>query len=71
MVLQETIPLENGDAVAAADVVCDLSSVALVVHQEELKFPDVGNEELFETIGEKVTCLLVASITNLQLRVNK
>ena len=49
----------------------NLSSVTLVVHQEQLEFLDVGNEELFETVGEKVTCLLVASITNLQSRVNK
>ena len=44
---------------------CDLSSVALVVHQEELEFPDVGDKELLEPVGKAMAGLLVATITNL------
>ena len=44
---------------------CDLSSVALVVHQEELEFPDIGDKELLETVGEAVAGLLVATVADL------
>ena len=50
-------PLENGDAVTAADVVCNFSSEALVVHKEKIQFPDVANQELLETVGEEVASL--------------
>lgn len=51
------IPLEDGGAVSAADVVCDLSSEGLVVHQEDIEFPDVVDEELLETVREEVAGL--------------
>lgn len=38
------VPLEEGDAVAAADVVGDLSSEALVVHQQEVQLPYVADQ---------------------------
>lgn len=37
----KSAPLKDARAVAAADVVRNLGRVALVVHQEELEFPDV------------------------------
>ena len=52
-------PLENSDAVAAADVVRNLGRVALVVHQQEIQLPDVVDQELLETVGEKVTGLCI------------
>ena len=45
-------PLENGDAVSAADVVRNLSREGLVVHKEEVKFSHIADEELFKAIGE-------------------
>ena len=51
------IPLEDSDAVAAADVVRNLCCEALVVHQQEIQLPDVANQELLETVGEKMTSL--------------
>lgn len=35
------------------------------MHQEEVNFLDVADEELLEAVGEKVTGLLVAPVTNL------
>lgn len=39
----------------------DLSGVGFIVHQEEIKLPDIIDQELFETIGEQVACLGKAS----------
>ena len=50
-------PLENRDTVAAADVVCDLSSEALVVHKQKIQLPDVADQELLEAVGQEVTGL--------------
>ena len=50
-------PLEDGDAVAAADVVGNLGGEALVVHQQEVQLPYVADQELLQTIGEKVASL--------------
>ena len=43
----------------------NLRREALVVHQQELNFPDVADKELFEAVGEDVASLFVASITDL------
>ena len=45
---------------------CDLGRVALVVHQEQLEFPDVGDKELLETVREAVAGLLVATVADLR-----
>lgn len=50
-------PLENGDAVAAANVVRNLRSKGLIVHEQEIELPDVANQELLEAVGEEVTGL--------------
>ena len=46
------------------DVVCDLSSVPLIVHQEQLKLCFVVNYEFKETIGHHVSGVTVASVSN-------
>lgn len=51
------VPLEEGNAVAAADVVGDLSSEALVVHQQEIQLPYVTDQELLQATGEEVASL--------------
>ena len=45
-------PLKDGSAVAAADVVCDLSSKALVVHEEKFNLSYIANQEFFEAVGQ-------------------
>lgn len=50
-------PLENGDTVAAADVVSDFRRKTLVVHQQEVQLPDVADQELLEAAGEEVSGL--------------
>ena len=50
---------------------CDLGSVALVVHEEKVEFPYVADQELLEAVGKKVTGLLVATITNLHKIIEK
>ena len=47
-------PLKDGSAVAAADVVCDLSREAFVVHEEEIEFPNVADQELLQTVGQEM-----------------
>ena len=42
------------DTVAAADVVCDLSREAFVVHEEEIEFPNVADQELLQTVGQEM-----------------
>lgn len=49
---------------------CNLGRVAFVVHEEKLEFPDVTDEELLETIGEKMAGLLVTTVANLVERVS-
>lgn len=51
-------PLEDGNAVTAADIVCNFGSEAFVVHEEEVNFPHVANQELLEAVREKMTGLL-------------
>ena len=58
-------PLEDQSPVPAAHVVCNLRSIAFVVHQKELDLTDVVDEELLEAVGEQVAGLLVAAVTNL------
>ena len=58
-------PLEDSDTVPAAHAVCNLRSVFLVMHEEKVKFPDVVDQELFETVGKDVAGLFVAAIANL------
>jgi len=50
-------PVENNSAVSAADIVCDLSSEGLIVHEENIDFTGVFHEEFLESIREKVSCL--------------
>ena len=50
-------PLKDSDTVAATDVVCDLRSESLVVHQQKIQLPDVADQELFKAVGEEVTGL--------------
>ena len=50
-------PFKNGDTVSAADVVGNVGSIALVVHQKDVNIPDVANKELFEAIRKKVASL--------------
>ena len=71
MVLQETIPLENGDAVAAADVVRDLCRESLVVHQQEIQLPDVADQELLETVWQNVASLCTQLAGELEPRTFK
>ena len=61
------VPLEDGDAVAAADVVRDFGSEGLVVHKEKINFPDVVHQEFLEAIGEEMACLFVATVTDLKV----
>jgi len=51
MNVRKNLPLEDGGAVSAADVVCDLSSEAFVVHEEKVNFPDVVHEEFLQSVG--------------------
>lgn len=37
---------------------CDLCRVAFVVHQKEVNFLDIVDEELLKAVGEKVTGLV-------------
>ena len=62
---RKRVPLEDDGAVTAADVVGDFSSVAFVVHQKKLKFPHVADQEFLQTVREEMSCLLVATITDL------
>ena len=50
-------PLENKDTVAAADIVGNLCRKAFVVHEEEVEFPDIADEELLEAIRKEMSCL--------------
>jgi hypothetical protein len=43
----------------------DLGGIGAVVHQQKLELLEVGDGELAETVGKKVTSLLGRSITNL------
>ena len=52
------VPLEDQDAVAAADVVRNFGREAFVVHEEKLNFPDVADQQLLQAIGEEVTGLI-------------
>jgi len=45
--------------------VSNFSGVAFVVHEKEVEFPDVADQELFQTVWQKMSRLLVATITNL------
>lgn len=55
--LNLSVPLEDSDAVAAADAVRDFCSKAPVVHEQEVEFADVVDHELFEAVGEEVARL--------------
>jgi hypothetical protein len=43
----------------------NLGGEGLVVHQQEVQLVNIMNEELFQSVGQKMTCLLVAAIPNL------
>jgi hypothetical protein len=45
--------------------VSDFRRKAFVVHEEQVKFSDIINQEFLETAWEQMTCLLVAPVTNL------
>lgn len=55
--IEAHIPLKDGSAVAAADVVCDLRREAFVMHKKKVEFPDVADQELLQAIGQKVSRL--------------
>ena len=57
MVNTTNAPLENDDAVAGADVVCDLRGKGFVVHEEKVNLLDVLDDELLESVGEKMAGL--------------
>lgn len=48
--VQSNAPLKNDNAVTGRNVVRDLRSEALVVHQEELNLLDVVDDELLESV---------------------
>lgn len=50
-------PLEYSGAVAAAHVVGNFGSKALIVHKEKIDFSDVVNKELLEAIGKQMARL--------------
>lgn len=52
-----SIPGEDINAVARADVVCNLSSEALVVHEEEVDLLDIVYQELLQSIRKKMAGL--------------
>lgn len=51
------IPLQNNEAVAAADVVGNLGRVVFVVHEEKVNFPHVVDQKLLQTTREQMTGL--------------
>ena len=55
--ISRDVPLQDDDAVTAADVVGNLSGEAFVVEEEEIELPDVADQELLEAVGEKMTGL--------------
>jgi hypothetical protein len=50
-------PLQDDSPVTAAHVVRDLGGVFAVVHQQQVNFPDVVDQELLQTTGKKVSRL--------------
>jgi hypothetical protein len=54
----------DSNAVALGNVVCNLSTVLAVVHEEKFDFSNVADLELAESVGEDVAGLLVRSVTN-------
>lgn len=50
----ENIPLKDCCAVTAADVVRNLCREAFVVHQEQVNFPHVADEELLQAVRKKM-----------------
>ena len=63
--ISQDLPLEDGDAVAAADVVGNLGSEALVVHEKELNLGGVVDEESLVAGRHHVAGLLVGTVTDL------
>lgn len=59
--------LDNELSGLGRNVVGDLSAVLSVVHQEHLKLLGVVNKELVETVGEKVSGVLVGAIADRRL----
>ena len=50
-------PVDDGSAISAANIVCDLSGETLVVHEENIDFSRVFHEEFLKTTREKVASL--------------
>lgn len=44
--------LENQDAVSAAHAMSNFGGEAFVVHQKDIDFSDVVDEEFFQSIGQ-------------------
>lgn len=59
------LPLKDCCAVSAADVVCDLGSEGFVVHQENVNFSNVLDNELLQAVGQEMSCLFVRAVTDL------
>lgn len=52
-------PFQNPDAIPTAHTVSNLSSKGFVMHEKKIDLPHIINQELLETVGEKVTSLSV------------
>lgn len=52
------VPLEDRRTVTAGNVVCDLGSEALVMHQKKINLPDVVDQKFLQAIGKEMACLL-------------
>lgn len=61
-------PLEDKGTVSAADVVCDLCSVALVVHKKDVHLLDIADEELLVAVGKQVTGLWAGDAAQRRLK---
>lgn len=51
------LPLENQSAVSTADVVCNFRRVSFIVHEKDLDFFDIPNEEFLEAVGHEMAGL--------------
>lgn len=44
---------------------CDLGSEGFVVHQENVNFSNVLDNELLQAVGQEMSCLFVRAVTDL------
>ena len=55
--MKDLLPLEYYSPVSAGDIVGYLRCKRLVVHQQQVDLPDIGNEQLLESVWQQVSCL--------------